>query len=94
MFDIRKDENGIIKFQGKLDASKVEKARAVLDAVTGSASIDFGELDYISSAGLGILLATQRRLMKSDDRLKLLNLNQHIRNIFKIAGFDLIFDIE
>jgi anti-sigma B factor antagonist len=51
-------------------------------------------LDYISSAGLGILLATQKRLMASGHRLKIVNMSGHIRDIFHYTRFDTVFEIE
>jgi len=94
MFEIKKEESGRIIFIGKLDASQVEAAREVLEEVQDTCVCDFGRLEYISSAGLGLFLKTQKRLKKLNSELKLVNLNKHIRNIFHIAGFDLIFDIE
>ena len=58
MFDVTRTEAGRIVFQGRLDASQADRARKALDAVVESCIIDFSGLNYISSAGLGILLAT------------------------------------
>lgn len=94
MFEIKDMGNGRIGLFGRFDASQVETVRAVLDTVDGSAILDFARLDYISSAGLGLLLGTQKRLAGSSNGLKIMNMNQHIREIFKIAGFDQIFEVE
>jgi len=94
MFEIWRDEEGTIMLAGKLDASQAEKARAFLETVTESCTLDFKDLIYISSAGLGILVGVQRRLGETGHALKITNLNNHIRELFKIAGFDFIFDIE
>lgn len=94
MFDIRRDEQGCVHLQGRLDASQAEKARAVLSAVTGPCKVDFSRLDYISSAGLGVLLETQKRLSDSGHGLTLTGLSKHISDLFRVAGFDSIFDIE
>ena len=56
--------------------------------------VDFGELKCISSAGLGLLLATQKRLIDKGERLQIVNMTPHIRDIFTIAGFDFIFDLK
>jgi anti-anti-sigma factor len=56
--------------------------------------VDFGELKYISSAGLGLLFSAQRRLVDRGCGLKLVNLSPHLREIFVIAEFDRIFEIE
>jgi anti-sigma B factor antagonist len=94
MFEIEKVGNENIKLRGRFDASQADKARDMLREVLGSCVIDFEELDYISSAGLGVLLGAQKRLGESGNNLKLINMNKHIREIFRIAGFDRIFDIE
>ncbi len=94
MFDIRKEENGNIALIGRFDASQVDTVRSVLDRLEESCTIDFKELTYISSAGLGILLGTQKRLGSTGKSLSLINLNTHIRDIFLLAGFDLVFKIE
>ncbi len=94
MFDVSRGENDRVLLSGRLDASQVDRLKGVLDMVTQSCVLDFSGLEYISSAGLGVLLATQKRLGDSGHSLKLVNLNKHIRNIFAVAGFDFIFDIE
>jgi anti-sigma B factor antagonist len=68
--------------------------RAILEKVESTTTVDFGELRYISSAGLGLLLATQKRLIDSGSRLEIANMSPHIRDIFTIAGFDFLFDIK
>jgi anti-sigma B factor antagonist len=94
MFDTRTLDSGDIQLIGRLDASQTEKATAILSTVTKSITLDCKELEYISSAGLGALLATQQRLKASGNGLKLINLNKHIRDIFMFTGFEKIFQIE
>lgn len=94
MFDIRKGNDGQILLSGRFDAAQVEVARSTLQAVDRSCVVDFSQLDYISSAGMGILLGTQKRLAGAGHSLKLVNMNRHIREIFRIAGFDAVFPIE
>jgi anti-sigma B factor antagonist len=94
MFDIALTDTGIVQLSGRFDAAQVEKARTVLDKLTVTTSVDFKDLVYVSSAGLGVLMATQKRLSDKGHKLKLKNVSGHIREIFKIARFDLIFEIE
>ena len=94
MFDIKRGDNGQWRLCGRLDASQAATVREALDAITETATIDFGELDYISSAGLGVLLGTQKRLNESGHSIILINMNKHIRDIFHVAGFDLVFEVE
>ena len=93
MFEANRAAAALITFKGRLDASQVDRARIVLDSLTESCTIDFNELDYISSAGLGILLATQKRLSDSGHGLTISGMNRHIREIFHIAGFEIVFTI-
>ena len=93
MFEIWRDEEGILRLAGKLDARQAERAKEYLDGVTTSCTLDFADLVYISSAGLGILIGAQRRLGDKGHGLTMKNLNNHIKELFKIAGFDNIFDI-
>ncbi len=94
MFEVRVEPNGEIVLMGRFDAAQVEKAKEVFDAIDASCTVNFAQLEYISSAGLGLLLKTQKRLNDHGERLKLIHLNRHIRDVFRYAGFDAIFEIE
>jgi anti-sigma B factor antagonist len=94
MFTIAVNSTGCIVMTGRFDASQTDRAREVLSRLNDSAIVDFGGLEYISSAGLGVLLATQQRLHKEGKKIKLVKMNSMIRDVFKIARFDLIFEIE
>lgn len=94
MFSIEVKPNREIVISGRLDASQTDKARAVLDTITDSAEVNFQGLEYISSAGLGVLFAAQKRLKQSGKGLKLTHLNGYVRDVFRLARFDLIFEIE
>jgi anti-anti-sigma factor len=93
MFEIKYSPDGAILLHGRFDASQIETAKAVFERITGSCTMDFQDLSYISSAGLGLLFATQKRLVDRGEAITLTNLNPHIREIFSIAGFDNIFEI-
>jgi anti-sigma B factor antagonist len=94
MFEITRRADGSIRLHGRFDAAQVAAAREVLNLVEDSCVVDFAELGYISSAGLGLLFATQKRLVDRGCTLTLANLNPHIREVFRIAGFDTIFEID
>ncbi|HTP14054.1 MAG TPA: STAS domain-containing protein [Bacteroidota bacterium] len=94
MFDLNIRPDGHIALTGRLDASQADKAKMEFDKVSKSTVVDFKDLEYISSAGLGVLFATQKRLKDAGQGLKLVNMNQHIRDVFRYARFDLIFEIE
>ena len=94
MFDIQFDDEGTIVCTGRLDAAQCEKGQMFMDEITVSSTLDFSRLEYISSAGLGILLKTQKRLAGSGAGLKIINVNNHIFDVFRFSGFHAIFDIE
>ena len=93
MFEIQHSTNGTIHLRGRLDASQVENAEVVFDQVVESCVIDFAELKYISSSGLGLIFATHKRLVDQGSALTLINLNPHIREVFEITGFHHIFEL-
>lgn len=94
MFSVTFKDKNVVALAGRLDASQVDVARLEFDKITESAVMDFKNLEYISSAGLGILFATQKRLKSTGHGLKLINLNSHIRDVFRYARFEMIFEIE
>ena len=94
MFEISRREDGTIMVSGRLDAAKAPRAQEFLDAMEGQCVLDLGELEYISSAGLGVLLRTHKRLMADGAGIKLINVNSHINDIFTYSGFDRLFTIE
>ena len=94
MFEIKTGSENEIQLSGRFDASQADTAKKVFNTVDETTIIDFLELDYISSMGLGVLLMTQKRLKESGKELILKNMNDHIREVFKYAGFDMIFRIE
>jgi anti-sigma B factor antagonist len=94
MFEIGYGEDGTILVKGRLDAAKAPRAQEFLDQVTGQCVIDMGELEYVSSAGLGVLLRTHKRLMGDGEGVRLVNVNSHINDIFTYSGFNKLFTIE
>ena len=79
--------------RGRLDAAQCQQAEGFMDGLDGASTLDFSDLEYISSAGLGILLKTQKRLAASGAGLRIINVNNHIYDVFRYSGFHAIFDI-
>lgn len=57
-------------------------------------TIDFEKVEYISSAGLRVLIATQKKLKKDNVPLVIENVNDTIKEIFRMSGFDKILEIQ
>jgi anti-sigma B factor antagonist len=94
MLELKFGDKGEIIVSGRFDASQAAKAEEFLKGVTESRSMDLGDLQYISSLGLGVLLATQKRLMATGHALKLINVRGHVREVFHFSGFESVFVIE
>jgi anti-sigma B factor antagonist len=86
--------DGSVVMSGRLDASQCPAALAFLEKVNGPITLDCRGLEYISSAGLGVLLKTQKRLTGAGGKLKLTGVSRHLEDIFRYSGFDQIFEIE
>jgi len=93
MFEISLKPDGNVEMEGRLDAAQAVKAQAFLDKVQGQCVLDLAKLEYVSSAGLGVLLKTHKRLMGSGSGIKLVNVGNHIHDIFRYSGFDKLFEI-
>lgn len=94
MFQIDFGEDSVVVLEGRLDAAQAPRAQEFLDRISGQCVLDMANLEYISSAGLGVLLRTHKRLMAEGQGLKLTNVNSHINDIFTYSGFDKLFEIE
>ena len=92
-----KDGNALtIALEGRLDTMTAPELEAALKtALEGveELTFDFEKLDYISSAGLRVLLAAQKT-MNRQGSMKVKNANEIIMEIFEVTGFSDILTIE
>ena len=79
---------------GRLDTNTAPELEAELklDGV-GEVVFDFVALDYISSAGLRVLLAAQKAMMSSGGKMSIANANEMVRGVFQITGLDAVFTL-
>lgn len=94
MLELTEGPDGAVLLSGRLDASQVQKAKDGLAGLDGPSILDFSGLEYISSAGIGVILATYKRLHDAGHSLRLVNMTDRIRNVFQYAGLDRVFTIE
>jgi len=94
MFSIEIQEGGLVKLAGRLDAAQADRAKAALDTVKESATLDLADLDYVSSAGLGILVQTFKRLRDAGLEFRLTNMKPRIRTVFVYAGLDRVLRLD
>jgi anti-anti-sigma factor len=91
-----KNDIHIVAISGSLDSTTSPEAQKELDEVLASAkqvALDFTELDYISSAGLRVLLGAAKKLKASGGTLRMFGLNQSVREVFEISGFSTILTV-
>ena len=94
MLKIEFGGDGAVVLAGRLDAAQCPAAQAFLERVEGTVTLDCRGLEYISSAGLGVLLKTQKRLTASAGKLRLvgviavfalLNADADVTSGFRVA---------
>ena len=91
------NEVSVMSFEGNLDTNTAPQAQDQIDQLIDGGSskilINFESLNYISSAGLRILLATAKKLKASSGDLKICGLNQTVQEVFDISGFSSILSV-
>ena len=99
MLNIEKKLEGtklVVALSGRLDTTTAPQLetelKSALDGVT-SLVMDFEKLEYISSAGLRVLLSAQK-VMNKQGEMKLIHVNDVINEIFEVTGFSDILTIE
>lgn len=96
---ITKELNGTnltIALEGRLDTMTAPELEAELNQSLGNAdslTLDFSKLEYISSAGLRVLLSAHK-IMSAKGGMKVTNVNEIVREVFEVTGFADILTIE
>ncbi len=87
----------IVSITERLDSNTSPQCEAqlvtIIDGGARKLVIDFSSLDYVSSAGLRVLLMAAKKLKSVDGKIVIAALRPHIREVFDIAGFSSIFTI-
>lgn len=97
--NITKDINGanlVLNVEGRLDTTTAPELEKEIDAsISGVKELvfNFAKLEYISSAGLRVILKAQK-IMNAQGSMKLINVNDTIMEVFDITGFVDILNIE
>ncbi|MBQ9930793.1 MAG: STAS domain-containing protein [Firmicutes bacterium] len=95
---IEKQLNGaelVLTLEGRLDTTTAPELETEIKDLSGveSLTLDMKSLDYLSSAGLRVLLAAQKTMNKQG-KMVLRNVNETIMEVFEITGFVDILTIE
>lgn len=94
MFEMQESAPGTLRLKGRLDAAEADRAQGRFAALAGPVTLDCSELDYISSAGIGVVIETYKRLTGAGHTLRFVNLMPRVRNVFAYAGLDRILDLD
>ncbi|MDD2736858.1 MAG: STAS domain-containing protein [Desulfuromonadaceae bacterium] len=88
----------VVTITGRLDAvTAPEYEKRLNDLIAGEETgfvVDFEGLDYISSAGLRVLLATAKKLKVKGGQVRFANVRGTVKEVFDISGFGSIFQMD
>lgn len=92
-YNVEKErDTTIIRPAGRLDSMtspEFEKSlEDYLSSPAGNLLLDFDELDYISSAGLRVVLNAAKAFRQVEWKFAACNMQDHVREVFEISGFD------
>ena len=73
----------------ELDSQLQENITDVKDLI-----LDFAAVDYISSAGLRVILMANQQMEDVDGNMTVKNVNEDVRDVFEMTGFDSLLNLE
>ena len=93
--DIIEEKQGginIFKLNGRLDSNTSQGfEKKLFQAISDGSKtmvVDFKDLDYISSAGLRVILKATKAIKREDGQMMLCSMQDYVKEVFEIAGFD------
>lgn len=98
IFEIRQEHGEIlIGLNGNIDLENASHLNKFLNKLIQERyfhiKLDFSQVDYITSAGIGVLIYGHKKLEKNNGQLKLLRINEDILRVLKLLGFHDFFHI-
>ena len=88
----------IVSIEGQINSANATameaQVQAIIDGGARGLVFDFSALDYISSAGLRMVLVVAKRLKQEGGLLVLCSMQPHVREVFDISGFLAILNVE
>ena len=87
----------VVRVQGRLDAAsspQLEKQiNSIIDTGHFKMILNFENVDYLSSAGMRLMLSVSKRLNKLEGKVIACNLNEEVMEVIKMAGFNQVLEI-
>ena len=96
---IQKEENGVVllAFKGRLDGKSAVEAEDTINSIFKGENnrllFDFEFLEYLSSAGLRVVLGAAKEMKRRDGKFVLCALNAYVKEVFEVSGFGAIISI-
>ncbi|MBQ4424884.1 MAG: anti-sigma factor antagonist [Lachnospiraceae bacterium] len=87
----REEDKALVAINGRLDTVTSEELRKELEkeeTQNCDLDLDFTEVEYISSAGLRLLVALQRQAMSTGHTMVVRNINKVVKEVFRVSGFE------
>lgn len=91
-----KDTHTILRLEGRLDASSAPILEGKLGEhikENGKLLVDFSKVDYLSSAGMRLLLSATKKMKAVTGKLIFFSINDEVMEIIRMAGFERILSI-
>lgn len=93
----KKENYNLVNVSGRLDSTTALEFENTLISFLEQGKeniIDFKDLKYISSSGLRVLLVAAKKLSAADEKLTIVSMQDHIKEVFDISGFTDLFNIQ
>ncbi len=93
----KQDSNLTVVISGNIDTVTAPELDSELQenlAGIKNLILDFAAVDYISSAGLRVILMTNQLMEDADGEMTVKNVNDDVRDVFEMTGFDSLLNLE
>ncbi len=94
VLDIRVQDGTTLALTGRLDAAESDRALAEMQKQPGPLTLECSGLEYISSAGISVIMQTYKRLAAAGQTFRLVGMAPRVKNVFMYAGLDKLLGIQ
>ena len=95
---LQEGEITIITIKGRLDAATAPVAdnaiKKIMEEDCRRVLFNLDDLEYLSSGGLRVILGVAKEIKRNEGKLVLCSLNQFVKEIFEVSGFESLIPIE
>lgn len=93
----KKDDITIVRMEGRLDASTSSametKIMSLIESGNFKILLDFGGVEYLSSAGMRLMLSVSKKLKQLEGKVVACHMNSDVMEVVRMAGFDKVIEI-